>query len=31
MLLVANTPAELLGLYEHYEPPAIKKWREPTG
>jgi uncharacterized protein (TIGR00730 family) len=30
MLLVANTPAELLGLYEHYEPPAIKKWREPT-
>jgi len=30
MLLVANTPAELLDLYEHYEPPAIKKWREPT-
>ncbi len=26
MLLVANTPAELLDLYEHYEPPVTAKW-----
>ena len=26
MLLVANTPAELLDLYEHYEPPVAAKW-----
>jgi len=28
MLLVANTPAELLHLYEHYEPPVVEKWAE---
>ncbi len=26
MLLVADTPAELLDLFEHYEPPSIQKW-----
>ena len=26
MLLVASTPAELLDLYEHYEPPTTAKW-----
>lgn len=26
MLLVASTPAELLDLFDHYEPPTIKKW-----
>ncbi len=26
MLLVANTPAELLDLFAHYEPPEIRKW-----
>ncbi len=26
MLLVANSPAELLDLFAHYEPPDIKKW-----
>lgn len=26
MLLVADTPAELLKLFEHYEPPDIHKW-----
>lgn len=31
MLLVASTPAQLLNLFEHYEPPAINKWRLPGG
>lgn len=26
MLMVASTPAELLDLYAHYEPPAAAKW-----
>ena len=26
MLLVANTPAELLNLFERYEPPDLRKW-----
>jgi len=26
MLLVADTPAELLDLFEHYEPPDTHKW-----
>jgi len=31
MLLVADTPAELLDLFDHYEPPTIRKWAEsPT-
>ena len=30
MLLVANTPAELFDLFEHYEPPTIRKWVEPS-
>jgi uncharacterized protein (TIGR00730 family) len=28
MLLVADTPAELLDLFDHYEPPTIRKWVE---
>jgi len=28
MLLVAATPAELLDLFAHYEPPEIRKWVE---
>lgn len=28
MLMVARTPAELLDLFEHYEPPVVKKWVE---
>lgn len=28
MLLVANTPAELLDRFEHYEPPVVRKWIE---
>jgi uncharacterized protein (TIGR00730 family) len=27
MLLVASTPAELLNLFEHYQPPEVRKWR----
>ena len=27
MLLVADTPAELLAAFEHYQPPATDKWR----
>jgi uncharacterized protein (TIGR00730 family) len=30
MLLVGNTPAALIDTFEHYQPPAIKKWREPA-
>lgn len=26
MLLVANTPARLLDLFDHYEAPTIEKW-----
>jgi uncharacterized protein (TIGR00730 family) len=26
MLLVASTPAELLNLFEHYQPPEVRKW-----
>jgi uncharacterized protein (TIGR00730 family) len=26
MLLVADTPAELLDRFEHYEPPDVDKW-----
>jgi uncharacterized protein (TIGR00730 family) len=28
MLLVADTPAELIDRFEHYEPPDIDKWRD---
>ena len=26
MLMVANTPAELLDRFEHYRPPVVEKW-----
>lgn len=28
MLLVADTPAELLGLFDQYQPPATRKWQD---
>lgn len=28
MLLVADTPAELLGLFDQYQPPVTRKWRD---
>ena len=28
MLLVANTPAELLKKFENYVPPSVEKWRD---
>jgi uncharacterized protein (TIGR00730 family) len=30
MLLVANAPAELLGLFAQYEAPVIRKWIDPA-